>query len=64
MAYRVAIVDDSNTDAVYMDELPYRIRENTKKEIIEFNKRLANKNKYTSILLPAEDGITVARKEF
>ena len=50
--------------AVYMDELPYRIRENTKKEIIEFNKRLANKNKYTSILLPAEDGITVARKEF
>ena len=47
-----------------MDELPYRIREGTKREIIEFNKRLANKNKYTSILLPAEDGITIAIKNF
>lgn len=50
--------------AVYMDELPYRIRESTKKEMIEFNKRLANNDKYTSILLPAEDGITIAVKNF
>lgn len=50
--------------AVYMDELPYRIRESTKKNIIEFNKKLADKKKYTSILLPAEDGITIAIKEF
>lgn len=49
---------------VYMNELPYRIRESTKQNMIEFNKRLADKTKYTSILLPAEDGITIAIKEF
>lgn len=50
--------------AVYMNELPYRIRESTKRNIMEFNKKLADKKKYTSILLPAEDGITIAIKEF
>ena len=50
--------------AVYMDELPYRIRESTKNSMVEFNKRLADKTKYTSILLTAEDGITIAIKEF
>ena len=50
--------------AVYSDELPYRIRESTKNTMIEFNKRLADNNKYTSILLPANDGITIAIKNF
>ena len=50
--------------AVYMDELPYRIRKTTKENIIKFNKILSDNDKYMSILLPAEDGITVALKMF
>lgn len=50
--------------AVYQAELPYRIRQSTKNSIMKFNKRLADSKKYTSILLPAEDGITIAIKNF
>lgn len=49
--------------AVYEEELPYRIRESTKKSMELFNKRLADEDKYLSILLPAEDGLTVAMKK-
>lgn len=50
--------------AVYSDELPYRIRKSTKDNMIKFNKILANNDKYTSILIPAEDGITISIKNF
>ena len=49
--------------AVYSEELPYRIRKTTRENMVEFNKRLANENKYTSILLPVDDGITIAIKK-
>ena len=49
--------------AVYSEELPYRIRKGTRDVMVEFNRRLADKSKYTSILIPAEDGITVAVKK-
>ena len=50
--------------AVYKNELPYRIRKTTKNIMKEFNLRLSNNKKYTSILLPSTDGITIALKEF
>lgn len=50
--------------AVYTNELPYRIRKTTKNIMKEFNLRLSNSKKYTSILLPSTDGITIALKEF
>lgn len=50
--------------AVYMDELPYRIRKSTRDNMIKFNKMLSDDNKYMSVLLPAEDGIVVAVKRF
>ncbi|MDR1498762.1 MAG: O-methyltransferase [Rickettsiales bacterium] len=46
--------------AVYSKELPYRIRQSTREKMQEFNRRLANDDRYLSILLPAEDGITIA----
>ena len=50
--------------AVFSEELPYRIRQSTRDSMIKFNKILADVNKYTSIILPAEDGITIALKNF
>ncbi len=49
--------------AVYSEELPYRIRKSTKESMEMFNKRLADDKKYLSILLPAEDGMTIALKK-
>ncbi len=49
--------------AVYNEELPYRIRKSTKESMEIFNKKLADNEKYLSILLPAEDGITIALKK-
>lgn len=59
------IVADNSllSGAVYKKELPYRIRESTRESMKLFNKRLSNKDKYLSILLPAEDGITIAIKK-
>jgi predicted O-methyltransferase YrrM len=48
--------------AVYSEELPFKIRKNTRRIIKEFNERIADKNKYLSIMLPAEDGFTIAVK--
>jgi predicted O-methyltransferase YrrM len=50
--------------SVYSDELPFKIRRNTRKIIKEFNERIADKNKYLSVMLPAEDGFTIAIKLF
>lgn len=50
--------------AVYMKKLPYRIRKTARDTIKEFNIRLSNKEKYTSILLPSTDGIIIAVKNF
>ena len=50
--------------AVYMEKLPYRIRKTARDTIKEFNIRLSNKEKYTSILLPSTDGIIIAVKNF
>ncbi len=49
--------------AVCSEELPYRIRKSTKESMEIFNKRLADDKKYLSILLPAEDGMTIALKK-
>lgn len=49
--------------AVYMDELPHRTRPATKKIMQEFNARLADTNKFDSIMLPTEEGMTVAIKK-
>lgn len=58
------IVADNSllSGAVYEKELPYRIRESTRESMKLFNKRLSDKEKYLSILLPAEDGMTIAVK--
>jgi len=50
--------------AVYMDELPGEVRESTKQAMLNFNRRLADPEKYTSVLLPTEQGLTVAVKSF
>lgn len=48
--------------AVYMENLPYRVRKTTREIMEKFNKRLSDNSKYTSILLPCTDGITIAVK--
>lgn len=50
--------------AVYQDELPYRVRPSTREIMKTFNERLANPEKYLSILLPTEHGLLVAKKLF
>lgn len=50
--------------AVYMENLPYRVRKTTKEIMKKFNKRLSDSSKYTSILLPCTDGITIAIKNY
>lgn len=49
--------------AVYMDELPYRTRPTTQKIMREFNQRLANKDKFDSIMLATDEGMTIAIKK-
>ena len=46
--------------AVYSEQLPDRVRQSTKNAMVEFNRRLADGQKYTSILLPSNDGFLVA----
>lgn len=41
-----------------------KVSENSKQAMLEFNSRLADKSKYTSILLPTVEGMTVAVKRF
>lgn len=46
--------------AVYMDSLPERVRITAKNNMIEFNKRLANPEKYESIILNTEEGLSIS----
>ncbi len=47
---------------VYQDPLPQGVKASTAKIMQEFNRRLADANRYTSILVPTEEGMTVAVK--
>lgn len=48
---------------VYMDELPYRVRQSTCDKIKDFNRRLSNRSKFDSILLPTAAGLSIAIKQ-
>ena len=50
--------------AVYQDELPHAVKESTKNIMHDFNSRLSNPEKYSSIIIPTEQGMTVAQKKF
>jgi len=41
-----------------------RVSTSAHKAMKEFNKRLANRDKYTSIMLPIDDGLTISIKKF
>lgn len=51
-------------DAVWMEELPPRVRQTARQAMRDFNKRLADPAKYHSILLPTQEGMTIAQKLF
>jgi predicted O-methyltransferase YrrM len=51
-------------DAVWREALPDRVRQTALQAMTDFNKRLANPEKYTSILLPTAEGMTIALKKF
>ena len=50
--------------AVYKSDLPHRVRPSTRDTLKSFNKKLADPEKYLSILLPTEHGLVVAKKLF
>lgn len=50
--------------AVYQETLPTTVKESTKKIMQDFNARLANSEKYNSIIIPTEQGMTIAQKKF
>lgn len=63
------IVGDNTllSGAVYLKEdedLPYRVRPQTAKNMRAFNARLADPEKYCGLLLPTPDGMTIAVKLF
>ncbi len=49
---------------VYGQETDKRVSPSALKSITEFNKRLADPSKYTSVMLPTEDGFNIAIKNF
>jgi predicted O-methyltransferase YrrM len=51
-------------DSVWREVLPDRIRQTTLQMMQDFNRRLADPEKYTSILLPTAEGMTIALKKF
>ena len=51
-------------DAVWRDNLHDRVRQTARDVMRDFNQRLANPAKYTSILLPTTEGMTIAIKNF
>ena len=51
-------------DAVWRQTLPDRVRQTALQAMRTFNERLADPAKYTSILLPTQEGLTVALKKF
>jgi predicted O-methyltransferase YrrM len=60
------IVGDNSLlfDAVWMAETPLRVRQTALAAMREFNRRLADPDKYTGILLPTAEGMTIAVKNF
>jgi predicted O-methyltransferase YrrM len=50
--------------AVYGESTNERVRESSIKSMQEFNNRLADSNKYLSILVPTDEGMTLAMKLF
>lgn len=60
------IVGDNSLlfDAVWMAETPLRVRQTALTAMREFNRRLADPDKYTGILLPTAEGMTIAVKNF
>lgn len=50
--------------AVYLEELPGRVRKTTREVMRDFNKRLSDPEKYYSIIIPTKEGMTVAVKLF
>ena len=51
-------------DAVWKDEAIERVRETARNAMRDFNRRLADPQKYHSIMLPTEEGMTVGVKLF
>jgi predicted O-methyltransferase YrrM len=51
-------------DAVWREALPDRIRQTALQAMREFNRRLADQQKYTAVLLPTAEGMTIALKNF
>lgn len=51
-------------NSVYENNKPEHVKEKTWESMKMFNKRLANKEKYDSILFPTEEGMTIAIKKF
>ncbi|MFN7039120.1 MAG: O-methyltransferase [Alphaproteobacteria bacterium] len=59
------IADDTFlSEAVYLEELPSKIKQSTRDLMNEFNRRLADSSKYQSIMIPNERGLTIAIKCF
>ena len=50
-------------DAVFLKELPKGVVESTRDIMRKFNQRLADSQKYHSIMLPTKEGITIAIKK-
>ena len=50
--------------AVWREALPDRIRQTALQAMREFNRRLADPGKYTAVLLPTAEGMTIALKNF
>jgi len=50
--------------SVYQKEKPQNISKNSWIAMQEFNRRLSDPSKYSSIILPAAEGMTIAVKEF
>lgn len=51
-------------DAVWQKELPPRVRQTALDAMRQFNLRLANPEKYCGLMLPTQEGMTIAQKLF
>lgn len=51
-------------DAVWSDKIPDNVRQTALAAMRAFNQRLSDPEKYTSILLPTAEGMTIAVKNF
>jgi predicted O-methyltransferase YrrM len=50
--------------AVYLDYLPERIKITTQQNMKNFNRELANQEKYETIMFPTEEGLSLSIKKF